>query len=199
MTPQPPTLSLKRGTPVNYFTGSRPQTLYLGGKVGGYRILSNSPAHLDSGMCVSTDEFPHSVFPAPNAQGVIDPAVCSRISLSLDPRLKLMVCYVQTGPDTWCASVSELVIGDHYRSSPVSAHHAHPTLDAALASVLPALLRELRDLATGTEAQLQRRHSLPKSLIAKARRFGQNAVYSVIEGIPRHISSDILKSLNGAY
>lgn len=198
MKPQPPSLSLKRGTPVYYYSGSRQQALYLGGKVGGYRVLSNSPTLLDSGMCVHTDEFPHAVFPAPNAQGVLDPSFCARIHVRLDSRLRLAVCYVQSGPEAWCASVSELVIGDHYRGSPVSVLHTHPTLDAALYSILPALLRELRELATGSDAQLQRRHSLPKSLYAKARRFGQTGILSIIGGIPRRIAGDILKSLNGA-
>jgi hypothetical protein len=198
MKPQPPTLTLKRGTPVHYYVHGKPRALHLGGKLGRYRLLSNSAAHLDSGMCVQTNEFQHAVFPAPNEHGVFAHAVCARVAFTLDPRLKVAVSYVQAGPRTWCAAVSELVVGDQYRSSPVSARFSHATLDAALGAVLPPLLLELREMATATDAYLQRRHSLPKSLYGKTRRFGNNALYSIIAGIPRHIASDILKSLRRA-
>lgn len=199
MKPQPSTLSFKRGTPVHYYVGGKPQPLYLGGKLGGYRVLSASPAHLDSGSCIPVEEFPQAVFPAPNQNGCFDRSMCAQIAFSLDRRLKVVVSYIQTGPSTWCAAVSDLVIGDHYRSSPVSAkYNAHLTLEAALGHVLPPLLCELRILASGTDQQLLQRHSLPKSLHGKARRFGREAIYSIITEIPRHIAGDILKSLNGA-
>lgn len=173
--------------------------MYLGDRLGGYRLLSGSATQLDSGMCVRQDEFPGVVFPAPNDHGVFDPSVCGRVAVSLDRRLKVEVSFLQAGPHIWCSAVSELIVGERYRSSPISTHGAHATLDAALANVLPALLLELRQLATGTDAQLQwRYHSLPKSLYGKARRFGNCAIHSIIAGIPRHIASDILKSLNGA-
>lgn len=198
MKPQPPTLSLKRGAPVYYYRGDHPSALYLGGKVGSYRLLATSPTTLDSGMCVHPNEFPSTVFPAPNEHGVFNPAACTRISLQVDARLKLTVGYVEAGPSTWCAAVMELVVGDNHRSSPVSIRRKHPTLDAALADTLPSLLLELRELANGTDSELQKRHSLPKALYAKTRRFGRKGVYEVISAIPSHIASDILKLLNGA-
>lgn len=200
MKPQPPTLSLKPGTPVLYYAGTEPLSLFLGGKIGGSRILSNSAARLGSGLCVRADKFPQAVFPAPKEEGksVFDSSVCTRLGLSLDPRFKVEIRYVQCGPSTWCAAVSEMVVGDHGRYSPVSIEHSHPSLESALAHLLPALLLELRELATGSEVLLRQRHGLPKSLCGKARRFGKNAIYSIIAAIPKHIASDILKSLNGA-
>jgi hypothetical protein len=53
-------------------------------------------------------------------------------------------------------------------------------------------------LANGTDRELQKRHSLPKALYAKTRRFGRKGVYELISAIPSHIASDILKLLNGA-
>lgn len=198
MKPQPPTLTLKRGKPVLYFENEKPQSLYLSGKIGSYRLLSNSALQLDSGTCVHTDKFPFAVFPAANEHGVIDPAVCARIAFSLDRRLKVTVSYVQTGPSAWCAAVSEMVVGDGGRYSPITAHSTHSTLEGALAVILPALLLELRELATNTDEQFQQRsHSLPKSLYSKARRFGRQAIYTIISSIPRPLASDILKSLNG--
>lgn len=198
MKPQPPTLSLKRGTPVLYFENEKPQSLYLGGKIGSYRLLSSSALNLDSGTCVHSDKFPFAVFPAANEHGVFDPLVCARIAFSLDRRLKVTVCYVQTGPSTWTAAVSEMVVGDGGRYSPVTTHSTYSTLEGALAAILPALLLELRELATNTDKQFQQRnHSLPKFIYSKARRFGRQAIYTIISSIPRQLASDILKSLSG--
>jgi len=195
MKPQAPTLALKSGTPVYHYRGGKPQSLYIGGRIGNYRLLTLFP-HSESGICVHMEEFPLRVYPAPNEHGVFPTAVCSRISVSLDRRLTVEICYVQSGPRAWCAAVSKMVVGDNYRSSPVSERDVYPTLEAALGAVLPPLLMELRELANGTDAQLQRRHSLPKCLYGKTRRFGAEAVYSIISEIPRDVASDILNSLN---
>jgi hypothetical protein len=172
--------------------------MYMGGKIGGYRVLSSSLHTLDSGICVRIDELPSRVFPAPNEHGVFDrKGACTTIAFALDHRFKVSVSYVQAGPDTWCAEVDELTVSHCSSHSPISMHRTYPTLHAALLAVVPALLVTLRDLAQGTDEELYRRWGTPKSLCGKARRFGNNAVYSIISAIPRPTASDILKSLKG--
>jgi hypothetical protein len=198
MKTQPPTISLKRGSPVLYYEGSKPKRLYLGDKIGGYKTLSHNSACLDSGVCVPAVEFPKKVFPAPNEHNVFAREVCTLISFNVDRRLKIEVCFVQAGPAHWCAAVTEKWVGDRFSSSPVSLTHTHSSLHKALFSILPPLLKELRDLANSTDLVMQsHQHSLPKSMYGKARRFGREAVYALISAIPPEIASDILKSLNG--
>lgn len=145
-----------------------------------------------------SSEFPCKVFPAPNDHEVFDRAVCTNIAFNKDRRLKVEVSYVQAGPRTWCAAVSELTVGDGGQHSPVALTRAHPSLALALADVLPHLLCRLRQLANAPDEVLQVRfQALPKSMYRKARRFGHDAIFALISGIPREIANDILKLLNG--
>jgi hypothetical protein len=182
----------KAGEPVIYYGVGGPRRLYMGGKIGAYRVLSNTP-NCDSGICVEIAQLEAEVFPAPSENGLFSPSLCAQITYALDRNYKVTVSYLRAGPDQWCMAVTELCFGHFGMHSPISSRFAQPTFEGAARDELMPLLKRLGEMAAGVGRDLAT--SVPKSAHSKAKTFARNAILAIVAALPRHLASDILKSL----
>lgn len=182
----------KAGEPVIYHGVGGPRRLYMGGKIGSYRVLSNTK-ECESGICVEIARLDADVFPAPNENGLFSPSLCAQITYALDRNYKVTVSYLQAGPNQWCMAVTELCFGNLGMHSPISSRFAQPTFEDVARDELTPLLKRLGEMAAGGGRDLAT--SVPKSSHPKAKRFARNAIIAIVAALPREFASDILNSL----